>query len=170
MGRATGISMRSANRTCASPRLHFQSVPIGDVMRLRVVSVRPDETVAVAVSRMLEENVGSIAVCEESGQLVGIFTERDVLRLAGEGSELSDVRLDAVMTRGVITVSPDVDIVDAAQLMAERKIRHLPVIEDGNLLGIVGIRDVMTTLLERLWRSHDEGARDTARELLKRQA
>jgi CBS domain-containing protein len=144
-------------------------VPIGDVMRLRVVSVRPDETVQIAVARMLEENVGSIAVCEE-GRLVGIFTERDVLRLAGEGSGFPDLRLDTVMTRNVATVSPDVDIVEAAQLMAERQIRHLPVLQDGNLLGIVGIRDVLSTLLERLWRSRDEDARETARELLKRRA
>ena len=57
---------------------------IADVMSLRVVSVRPDETVGVAIARMLEENVGSVAVCE-GHTIVGIFTERDVLRLAGHG-------------------------------------------------------------------------------------
>jgi len=140
---------------------------IVDVMGLRVVSVKPDDTVGVAIARMLEENVGSVAVCEDN-ELVGIFTERDVLRLAGGGDALADVRVGAVMTRKLVTVSPDDDAVEAARLMGERKIRHLPVVENGHVLGIVGIRDVLGTLVERLWRAHDAAAHDTARGLLGR--
>jgi len=140
---------------------------IADVMNLRVVTVRPGDQVQVAIARMLEENVGSVAVCEES-RLVGIFTERDVLRLAGEGTQFGQLPVGDVMTRQVITVSPDDDIVEAAHLMGERKIRHLPVVQDGNVLGIVGIRDLMRTLLERVWRQHDADARATARDLLRR--
>jgi CBS domain-containing protein len=141
--------------------------PIVDVMSLRVVTVKPDERVGVAIARMLEENVGSVAVCEGS-RLVGIFTERDVLRLAGENTELQDVRVGDVMTRAVVTVSPDDDVVGAAMLMADRRIRHLPVVQDGHVLGIVGIRDVTRSLLELVWRERNEGARETARELLRR--
>jgi CBS domain-containing protein len=140
---------------------------IADVMSLRVVSVRPDETVQLAIARMLEENVGSVAVCE-GNQLVGIFTERDVLRLAGDGGRLAELRLRDVMTTAVVTVSPDDDVVAAAHLMGERRIRHLPVVQDGNVLGVLGIREVMRTLVERLWRDHDSDARETARELLRR--
>src|SRR6266508_2608331 len=143
-------------------------MPIADVMSPRVVSVQPDETVHVAISRMLEENVGSVAVCEDE-RLVGIFTERDVMRLAGEGSEFGRVQVGDVMTRSLVTVSPDVDVLDAAKLMGERQIRHLPVLQGEHLLGIVGIREVMGSLLERLWREHDPEARETARELLARQ-
>ncbi|MGE5691566.1 MAG: CBS domain-containing protein [Pseudomonadota bacterium] len=141
--------------------------PIVDVMSLRVVTVKPDERVGVAIARMLEENVGSVAVCEGS-RLVGIFTERDVLRLAGENTELQDLRVGDVMTRAVVTVSPDDDVVGAATLMADRRIRHLPVVQDGHVLGIVGIRDVTRSLLELVWRERNEGARETARELLRR--
>ncbi|MBA2476671.1 MAG: CBS domain-containing protein [Actinobacteria bacterium] len=141
---------------------------IADVMSLRLVSVRPDESVQLAISRMLEENVGSVAVCDESQRLVGIFTERDVLRLAGEGAGWSDVRMADVMTRRVLTVSPDDDIVAAASLMGERRIRHVPVVEGENVLGIVGMRDVMRTLVERLFREQDPQAREAARELLQR--
>ncbi len=141
---------------------------IADVMGLRLVSVQPDESVQLAISRMLEENVGSVAVCDESQRLVGIFTERDVLRLAGEGAGWSDVRVGDVMTRRVLTVSPDDDIVAAASLMGERRIRHVPVVEGENVLGIVGMRDVMRTLVERLFREQDPQAREAARELLKR--
>src|SRR5687768_14111181 len=105
---------------------------IGDVMTLRIVSVRPDETVQVAIARMLEENVGSVAVCEEN-RLVGIFTERDVLRLAGQDGGIGEGRVGDVMTRSVVTVSPDDDILDAASLMGARRIRHLPVLQDGNV-------------------------------------
>jgi CBS domain-containing protein len=143
-------------------------MPIADVMSLRIVSVRPDETVQVAIARMLEENVGSVAVCE-GDRLVGIFTERDVLRLAGEGRGFLELEVGDVMTRRLATVSPDVDVLDAARLMGERQIRHLPVLQGEHLLGIVGIREVMRSLVERLWRGHDVDARETARELLANQ-
>lgn len=143
---------------------------VADVMNLRVVSVGPEESVQVAIARMLEENVGSVAVCE-GGRLIGIFTERDVLRLAGgEDGPLAELRVGAVMTRAPYVVSPDDDAAGAAGMMAERRIRHLPVVEDGQVLGILGIRDVVRCLLEVVWREHDPAARETARELLRRGA
>jgi CBS domain-containing protein len=140
-------------------------VPIVDVMNLRVVSVAPGDTVQEAIARMLAANVGAVAVCE-GARLVGIFTERDVLRLAGERAALAETRVGDVMTADVLTVSGDVDILAAARLMGERRIRHLPVVEGENLLGVVGIRDVLGALAERLWRSHDEAARKTVHDLL----
>ena len=68
----------------------------------------------------------------------------------------------------MLTLTADVDIVDAARLMREKKIRHIPVVEDGNVLGIVGIRDVMGALVERVWAARDDDAHETARELLSR--
>jgi CBS domain-containing protein len=141
---------------------------VADVMAFRVVSVSPDDPVSLAITRMLEENVGSVAVCEGE-RLVGIFTERDVLRLAGEGPDFAQVKVGDVMTRQLVTLAPDDDILDAARLMGERKIRHLPVLEGENLLGVVGIREVVRALVERLWRTHDEEARERARELLSRE-
>jgi CBS domain-containing protein len=141
-------------------------MPVADVMSIRTVTVGPDATVRLAILRMLEENVGAVAVCE-GPRLVGIFTERDVLRLAGEGADLDAVLVEDVMTRTVASISPDDDIRAAAELMAARRIRHVPVVQDENLLGMVGIRDVLGTLVEQLWRTHDEAAHETARELLK---
>ena len=140
---------------------------VADVMAFRVVKVSPEDPVRVAIARMLEENVGSVAVCEGE-RLVGIFTERDVLRLAGEGPDFSEVKVGDVMTTQLVTLSPDDDILEAARLMGERKIRHLPVLEGENLLGMVGIREVVRVLVERLWRTHDPEARERARELLDR--
>src|SRR5215217_3446944 len=112
---------------------------IGDVMRTRVVTVEPADSARLAVLRMLEEGVGSVAVCD-GGTLVGIF-----------------------MTRAPITVDADVQILDAARLMGERRIRHLPVVEGDHLLGMIGIRDVLGSLVERAWQSRDTDAHDTAR-------
>ena len=139
---------------------------IGDVMRTRVVSVDSGETARVAVLRMLEEGVGSVAVTD-GGKLVGIFTERDVLALAGNGTDLDAVRLGDVMTREPITVDARVAVLDAARLMGEKRIRHLPVVEGEHLLGMVGIRDILGSLVERLWQSKDPAAHDTARSLFK---
>ena len=140
---------------------------VGSAMNVRVVSVRPDETVQVAIARMMEEGIGAVVVCE-GPRLVGIFTERDVLRLAAEGSDFGSARLEDVMTRSPVTVEPDVHIVDAARMMGERGIRHLPVVEGENLHGMVGIRDVLRSLVERAWRDHDGDARETAQALLVR--
>ena len=142
-------------------------MPVADVMAFRVVTVSPDDPVQLAIARMLEENVGSVGVCQGE-RLVGIFTERDVLRLAGEGPDFLEVRVGDVMTRQLVTLAPNDDILDAARLMGERKIRHLPVLEGENLLGMVGIREVVRALVERLWRTHDAEARERARELLDR--
>jgi CBS domain-containing protein len=139
---------------------------IGDVMRTRVVTVNTDDSARLAVLRMLEEGVGSVAVCE-GGKLIGIFTERDVLGLAGEGTDLDEVKVGDVMTREPLTVDVGVAVLDAARLMGERKIRHLPVVEGDHLLGMVGIRDVLGSLVERLWQSRDSAAHDTARSLFK---
>jgi CBS domain-containing protein len=142
-------------------------MPIVDVMSSRLVQVPPDATVQEAIARMAEANVGSVAVSEGS-RLVGIFTERDVLRLASERAQLESVKLGDVMTTDLVTVSAEDDIAAAARLMGERRIRHLPVVQGENLLGIVGIRDVLAALTEVLWRTHDEQAHETVRELLAR--
>ena len=122
-------------------------------MTVRVVTVTPKASVQEAIARMLEEGIGSVAVCD-GPRLVGIFTERDVLRGAGEGSLFGEVAVEDVMTSKPVTVSPDDDIVDAAQLMAERRIRHLPVCEGEFLVGMIGIRDVLRRLVEQAAEQH----------------
>ena len=136
-------------------------------MSTKVVSVAPTDEVRVAIARMLEESVGAVAVLEEH-RLVGIFTERDVLRLAGEGREFHEVHVGDVMTRRLYTAEPDNDLPSIAALMQEKRIRHVPVVQGENVLGILGIREVLRNLLERVWSSQDAHARETARELLRR--
>ena len=138
-------------------------------MSVKVVSVAPSDSARDAILRMLEEEVGSVAVCDGQ-RLVGIFTERDVLRLAGAGVDFDATAVGDVMTHRLFVVEPDDDIVAAAHLMQQQRIRHLPVVQGGNLLGILGVREVLRALVERLWSAHDENAHDTTRELLRRGA
>lgn len=91
-----------------------------------------------------------------------------MLRLAGRDQPFRGRPVRDVMTTRLAVVSPDDDILAAARLMGERRIRHLPVIEGENLLGMVGIRDVLGVLAERIWRDHDGEARATIRDLAAR--
>ena len=142
---------------------------MADVMAFRVVTVSPDDPVQVAITRMLEETVGSVGVCE--GERAGRDLHRARRPAARRrGANFAEVKVGDVMTRQLVTLAPDDDILDAARLMGERKIRHLPVLEGENLLGMVGIREVIRALVERLWRTHDPEARDRARELLDRES
>jgi CBS domain-containing protein len=138
-----------------------------DAMTTRLVSVPVEATAAEAVGCMVEEGVGSVVVLDGS-RLAGIFTERDVLRLAAEQADLGATPVSEVMTRNVVTAAPDDDPVAVANLMAEHAVRHLPVTVDDQVLGIVGIREVLRILLERAYGDHDTDARDTARDLLSR--
>jgi len=140
---------------------------VADVMTVRVVQAAPEESAREAIKKMLAANVGSIAICE-GPRLVGIFTERDVLRLAGEGTDLDATAVRDVMTANPVTISAEGDVVAAARVMSEKRIRHLPVVEGENILGVIGIRDVLGALVERLWREGDPAARESARELLRR--
>jgi CBS domain-containing protein len=144
-----------------------QAMAIGEVMSMRLVTVPPTATVADAIARMVAAGVGSVAVTDRS-RLVGILTERDILRLAAEGTQFDRVTVQDAMTSSLVTISPDADVVAAAQLMRERQIRHLPVVEGENVLGVVGIRDVLAVLAERLWREHDSEAHETVGALLAR--
>ena len=131
-----------------------------------MVTVNAEVTARLAVLRMLEEGVGAVAVCDV-GRLIGIFTERDVLGLSGNGTDLDAVRVGDVMTRAPFTIDVGAAVLDAAKLMGEKKIRHLPVVQGEHLLGMVGIRDVLGSLVERLWQAHDTAAHETARALFK---
>ena len=143
-------------------------MPVGDVMTVRIVSVAPHAMVQEAITRMLEEGVGAVAVCD-GPRLVGIFTERDVLRIAGEGPLFNELTIETVMTPRPLTISPEDDILAAAQLMADKRIRHLPVTQGEFLVGMVGIRDLMGRLVEEALRQ-DLRATETARSLLARPA
>lgn len=107
-----------------------------------VYAVSPTMTVSDAVAEMNRHRVGSVLVLD-AGRLVGIFTERDVLRrVVGAGVDPTRALVAEVMTAGVITISPDASLEDTMVLFTEKRCRHLPVIESGNLVGTISIGDI----------------------------
>jgi CBS domain-containing protein len=100
-------------------------------------------TVRDAARTMSDRNIGAIAVLD-SGKLVGIFSERDVLtRIVAEGRDPDETRVDSVMTKDIIVAAPADDINEALQKMHECNCRHLPVVQGGNLVGMISIRDLL---------------------------
>ncbi|MDZ7779929.1 MAG: CBS domain-containing protein [Gemmatimonadota bacterium] len=122
---------------------------ISDVLRSKgsdVVSVGPDCTVLEVVRTLIEHNIGATVVVG-GGQLVGILSERDILRLvAGDPEALADTPTWTVMTRSVVTTHPDANLDEVMHLMTDHKVRHLPVVARGRLAGIVSIGDVVHNL------------------------
>jgi CBS domain-containing protein len=107
-----------------------------------VYSVAPTVTVAEAVAEMNLHRVGSVLILEGT-RLVGIFTERDVLRrIVGPGLDPRQVTVDKVMTANVMTVPPDATIEETMALFTEKRFRHLPVIDNAQLIGTISIGDI----------------------------
>ena len=117
---------------------------IRDILQTRtLVKVRPETRVGEVARRMRDSYVGA-ALVMEGEHLIGIFTERDVLdRVVAEGRDPDTTEIQEVMTAGPIRVGLDMTTVDAARTMKERRLRHLPVEENGNIVGVVSVRDFL---------------------------
>lgn len=110
-----------------------------------VITIAPDASIQEAMQVLVRHNIGALVVFD--GRIQGIITERDLLRCgARDVQELARSRVRDEMTREVITASPDADIVGVMDTMTEHRLRHLPVLEDGNLCGMISIGDVVNAL------------------------
>jgi CBS domain-containing protein len=108
-----------------------------------VASVHPDSRVSEIVDLLVQRRIGAVLVLED-GRPVGIVSERDIVRcLAVKGGAVMELEAREVMTAPVITIRPDESVCDAMELMTDRRIRHLPVMESGDLVGIVSIGDLV---------------------------
>lgn len=115
---------------------------LATVVSPEIVEMSPDATLIEAARAMHREELGSVAVMQDS-QLVGIFTERDLLHAVAGGGDLEEGRIGEWMTAPADTVDVSMEIRDAAEWMLASGYRHLPVIEDEKVLGMVSIKDVM---------------------------
>ena len=114
---------------------------VRDVMTGAAVTDSATDTLRSAAERMWREQTGSLLVIDD-GRLTGIITERDLLRAVALGADLATATIDEAMTSEVFTVPPDMPLRDAAREMAARWIRHLPVVDAGQVLGVISMRDV----------------------------
>jgi CBS domain-containing protein len=116
-------------------------VQVRDVMTQATVTESRHDSLRSAAERMWRQQTGSLLITD-GGQLTGIITERDLLRAVALGADPDKTSVDDAMTAEVYTVPPDMQLQDAARQMATRWIRHLPIVDDGQLLGVVSMRDV----------------------------
>jgi CBS domain-containing protein len=116
-------------------------VHVRDVMTQATVTESGQDSLRAAAERMWRQQTGSLLVTD-GGHLLGIITERDLLRAVAFGADPDKTSVDDAMTADLFTVPPDMPLQEAAREMAARWIRHLPVVDGGQLLGVVSMRDV----------------------------
>lgn len=119
---------------------------VRDLMSPSVVSITPTESAALAARLLSRHNVGALPVCSPDGQLRGIVTDRDiVLRCVAAEEDPAQTQVKDIMSRHCAVVSPEDDIRLAGRLMAAGQIRRLPVLEDGQVVGMVSLGDLART-------------------------
>jgi CBS domain-containing protein len=133
-----------------------RAVTVGDLMTTRVVAARPDDPVAHTAAAMVGQKVGS-ALIMQGTFLVGIFTERDVLRAAASGEDLTKAPVSGWMTRDPQSAGPGTPVEEAAQIMLRNGFRHLPVMEGRHVCGVVSLRDLFAARIRRPARQPSEG-------------
>ena len=109
----------------------------------KVVTVRPEQTIRQALLLLAEHNIGALVVVDEGGRPVGILSERDIVREAARNEAVFSLVVSTIMTRDVIIGTPQDDLVSAGSTMTEKRIRHLPIVDRGRLVGIVSIGDIV---------------------------
>jgi CBS domain-containing protein len=113
-----------------------------------VFSVEPDASVQDALDRLAEHNIGALLVMDASGRVEGILSERDIVRKVGlRGGSADGTKVREVMTAKVLYVEASQSVEECMALMNEKSIRHLPVYENGKLLGLISVRDVLRTVI-----------------------
>lgn len=124
--------------------------PVSELLKNRdgtLWHVRPEESVFAALELLAQYEVGALMVMD-GGRLVGVFSERDYTRkIALQGRNSKETLVSDIMTRQVLSVGPRTGTRAAMQLMSERKIRHLPVLDGATVLGMISIRDIMDDII-----------------------
>lgn len=122
---------------------------VGDAMATDVLTVDPSATIGEAAEKMQAANVGAVVVVEDLVRIVGIITERDLMRAVASRARAAEARVRQWMTEDPITVEPELPIEEALEIMFGHHFRHLPVVKDDRPLGIVSLRDLARRRFKR---------------------
>jgi CBS domain-containing protein len=114
---------------------------VAEVMKKDVLTVAPEDSIGDAAEKMTDADVGAVVV-SDFGRVIGILTERDLMRAVARRTHSSIARVREWMTSDPVTAPPDMDAREAAKTMLEQGFRHLPVVADGRPVGIVSLRDI----------------------------
>ena len=133
---------------------------IHDVIRAKssreIVTIAPDATVRDLLALLAEHNIGAVIVSGDGSAVDGIVSERDVVRKLHGNDAVLDAPVQEIMTASVQTVEPGQDVDSLMGLMTEHRIRHVPVIDDGSLVGVVSIGDVVKSRITQLEFERDQ--------------
>jgi CBS domain-containing protein len=115
---------------------------LADILKPTFIEVAPEDTLGEVAEKMMGQNVGAVVV-KDFGRLIGILTERDMLRAMAARMHTSEARVRQWMTPDPITAAPDMSLEEASQIMLDHGFRHLPVMDGGTVLGVVSLRRVL---------------------------
>jgi CBS domain-containing protein len=108
-----------------------------------VVTIRPQQTIRDAVAMLISNNIGSLVVINTADQPIGIISERDIIRLVAANEAVFPLSISALMSREMVIGVPHDDLEAVAHTMTEKRVRHVPVVDQGKLIGIVSIGDIV---------------------------
>ena len=110
---------------------------------INVITIRPDQLIREAVALMSKHRIGALIVVDSDSHPVGIISERDIVRRAAKDESLFGIEVQDIMTSDLVIGMPQDDIYSVAQTMTKKRFRHLPIVEDGELVGIISIGDIL---------------------------
>jgi CBS domain-containing protein len=114
-----------------------------------VVTVKPSQTIREAIALLVKHRIGALVVVDDAGKVAGLVSERDFVREAAKNEALFGEPVSAIMTTDVIVASPGDDIQSVEKTMTVKRFRHLPILDEGELIGIVSIGDVVKAQLDQ---------------------
>lgn len=129
----------------------LKELKAANIMTKRLVKVRDTDSVLDAVKKMYLSNIGAIIIVDKNDKITGIFTERDILRrIVPQGLKIKKIKISAVMTKDPSVVTSDTPVVNIFQLMRDLTVRHVPIVDNNKLVGIVSITDIAAVCMKLL--------------------
>lgn len=110
---------------------------------VNIVTIRPEQSIREAITLLAKYNIGALVAVDDTNRPVGILSERDITRRLAKDENIFSLAVHELMTKDVITALPQDDLKSVVNTMTEKRIRHLPVVERGQLIGIISIGDVV---------------------------
>lgn len=120
-----------------------------EIMQKRVVTISPDATIRDAAKKMKDYRIGYLLITNGES-IKGCITDRDLVLWLATGKEPDSTRIESIMQANIVTATPDTDVYDASKIMARKKIRRLPIVENSRLIGLVSVSDLASVIEEEV--------------------